>query len=281
MSTVTIQGAEHSYSLTDTPHSQAEFTIVFLHGWLLSRAYWNPLINQLQSDFQCLSYDLRGFGASGIGDRQDYSLDSYAKDLQEILDHLEISKVWLVGHSLGGAIALLSADLLGDQVLGVVCLNAGGGIYIKEEFEKFRTAGQILLKLRPQWLQNLPLIHAQFAKDSVLNPLDRHWGKQRAIDFVSAKYVAARGTLLDSTREEEVHRLPQVVAKLPQPVYFVAGESDRIMEPKYVRHLASFHPSFNSYGENLFELPKCGHLGMLEQTDLLYGLMISFLSNKS
>ena len=294
MSTVTIRGAEHSYSLTQSSpdetqpqtESQTEsqpnpsFTIAFIHGWLLSRAYWNPLINQLQPNFPCLSYDLRGFGASGIGDRAEYSLDSYALDLQEILDQLGIDKVWLVGHSLGGSFALLSANLMGDRVLGVVCLNAGGGIYIKEEFEKFRTAGQVLLKLRPQWLQNLPLIHAQFAKDSVLNPLDRSWGKQRAIDFVSAKYAAARGTLLDSTREEEVHKLPQIVAKLPQPIYFVAGENDRIMEPKYVRHLASFHPSFNGHGENVFELPKCGHLGMLEQTDLLHSLMMGMLSNK-
>ena len=287
MSTVTIRGAEHSYSLTQFPQDQTKpqtqtespFTIAFVHGWLLSRAYWNPLINQLQPHFPCLSYDLRGFGASEIGDRDEYSLDSYALDLQEILDQLGIDKVWLVGHSLGGSIALLSANLMGDRVLGVICLNAGGGIYIKEEFEKFRTAGQVLLKLRPQWLQNLPLIHAQFAKDSVLNPLDLPWGKQRVIDFVSAKYAAARGTLLDSTREEEVHKLPQLVAKLPQPIYFVAGENDRIMEPKYVRHLASFHPSFNGHGENVFVLPNCGHMGMLEQTDLLHSLMIGLLSN--
>jgi len=287
MSTVTIRGAEHSYSLTQfpqdptKPQTESPFTIAFLHGWLLSRAYWNPLINKLQTNFQCLSYDLRGFGASGISDRDEYSLDSYAQDLEEMLDRLGIGKVWLVGHSLGGSIALLSANLLGDRVLGVICLNAGGGIYVKEEFEKFRTAGQIILKLRPKWLQNLPLIHAQFAKDSVLNPLDQHWGKQRAIDFVSAKYAAARGTLLDSTREEEVHKLPQIVAKLPQPIYFVAGENDRIMEPKYVRHLASFHPSFNGHGENVFEFPSCGHLGMLEQTDLLHSLMMGLLSSSA
>ncbi|PZO45054.1 MAG: alpha/beta hydrolase [Pseudanabaena frigida] len=279
MSSVNIQGAKHSYSLTIPAQSetQAQFTVVFLHGWMLSQAYWQPLIEQLQPDFQCLSYDLRGFGCSEIGDRHEYSLASYAKDLEELLDRLEISQVWLVGHSLGGAIALWAAHLLSDRVLGVVCLNAGGGIYIKEEFEKFRTAGKIILKLRPQWLQNLPLVHSQFAKDSVYSPLDRQWGKQRAIDFVAAKYPAARGTLLDSTSEEEVHKLPQIVSKLGQPVYFVAGANDTIMEPKYVRHLASFHPSFNGYGENVFELPNCGHMGMLEQTGLLHNLLLNLL----
>lgn len=281
MSSIIIQGAKHSYNLTSPSQSSAKSscTIAFLHGWMLSQAYWQPLINQLQPDFQCLTYDLRGFGDSQIGDRDDYSLVSYARDLEELLDRLEINQVWLVGHSLGGAIALWAANLLSDRILGVVCLNAGGGIYIKEEFEKFRTAGKIILKLRPKWLQNLPLVHTQFAKDSVQNPLDPYWGKQRAIDFVSAKYAAARGTLLDSTSEEEVHKLPQIVSKLHQPVYFVAGANDTIMEPKYVRHLASFHPSFNGYGENVFELPNCGHMAMLEQTGLLHNVLLDLLAD--
>jgi pimeloyl-ACP methyl ester carboxylesterase len=279
MSSVIIQGAKHSYSITTPAQSKnSPLAIAFLHGWMLSQAYWQPLIKQLQPDFQCLSYDLRGFGRSEISDRNDYSLISYARDLEELLDRLEIDRVWLVGHSLGGAIALWAANLLSDRVLGVVCLNAGGGIYIKEEFEKFRTAGKIILKLRPQWLQNLPLVHAQFAKDSVHIPLDHNWGKQRAIDFVSAKYPSARGTLLGSTSEEEVHKLPQIVSKLQQPVYFVAGANDSIMEPKYVSHLASFHYSFNGYGENVFELPNCGHMAMLEQTNLLHSLLLDLLA---
>lgn len=183
-----------------------------------------------------------------------------------------------MGHSLGGAIALWAANLLSDRISGVVCLNAGGGIYIKEEFEKFRTAGKIILKLRPKWLQNLPLVHLQFAKDSVNFPLDQSWGKQRAIDFVSAKYEAARGTLLDSTSEQEVHKLPQIISKLRQPIYFVAGANDTIMEPKYVNHLASFHYSFNGYGENVFEFPNCGHMAMLEQTNLLHRLLLDLLA---
>jgi pimeloyl-ACP methyl ester carboxylesterase len=278
MSNVIIQGAKHSYSLTPPlSGAKSSFTITFLHGWMLSKAYWQPLINQFQPNFQCLAYDLRGFGKSQLGDRDEYSLVSYAKDLEELLDRLEINQVWLVGHSLGGAIALWAANLLSDRVLGVVCLNAGGGIYIKEEFEKFRTAGKIILKLRPKWIPNLPLVHAQFAKDSVYSPLEKFWGKQRAIDFVSANYAAARGTLLDSTSEKEVHKLPQIVSQLGQPVYFVAGANDKIMEPKYVRHLASFHPSFNGCGENVFELPNCGHMGMLEQTNILHSVLSGLL----
>jgi pimeloyl-ACP methyl ester carboxylesterase len=87
------------------------------------------------------------------------------------------------------------------------------------------------------------------------------------IDFVVADPEAALGTLLDSTTEEEINRLPELVSQLKQPVYFLAGAQDKVMEPKYVRHLASFHPLFQYSGDNVIEIPDCGHLAMLEQPD--------------
>ncbi|NJL52677.1 MAG: alpha/beta hydrolase, partial [Hydrococcus sp. SU_1_0] len=142
---------------------------------------------------------------------------------------------------------------------------AGGGIYLKEAFEQFRAAGQKFLQVRPRWLTQVPLIDLLFTRASVVRPLERHWARQRVIDFIVADPEAALGSLLESTTEEEVNRLPQLVAQLQQPVYFLAGAEDKVMEPKYVRHLASFHPSFQYCGENVIEIPNCGHLAMLEQ----------------
>jgi pimeloyl-ACP methyl ester carboxylesterase len=58
-----------------------------------------------------------------------------------------------------------------------------------------------------------------------------------------------------------------LVSQLAQPVYFVTGDRDRVMEPRYVRHLASFHRSFPEWGENVLELEACGHMAMLEQPE--------------
>ncbi|NJO79111.1 MAG: alpha/beta fold hydrolase [Cyanobacteria bacterium RM1_2_2] len=60
--TIEIQGFPHAYELsapTDSP-----IVLVFVHGWLLSHAYWQPVIEHLSSTYQCLTYDLRGFGRS-------------------------------------------------------------------------------------------------------------------------------------------------------------------------------------------------------------------------
>lgn len=289
MATIDIRGVPHAYELTPpTPSSSP--VLVFIHGWLLSRNYWQPLIDRLAPDYQCLSYDLRGFGDSQpqINERQrmrsrisrervdvdainpstaSYTLADYAEDLGFLLQHLGIERAWLIGHSLGGSIALWGASLVSDRVKGVICLNAGGGIYLKEEFERFRAFGQQLVARRPRWLCHIPLIDLLFTRAQVARPLERRWGRQRILDFVIAHPEAALRALLDSTTQAEVHRLPGVVSQLKQPVYFIAGAQDTVMEPKYVRHLASFHKLFQGYGENVIEIPGCGHLAMVEQPD--------------
>jgi pimeloyl-ACP methyl ester carboxylesterase len=324
MATINILGVPHTYELTAP--TRIPCVLVFIHGWLLSREYWQPLIERLSPKYQCLSYDLRGFGGSTLcpslkaqtrqnqmktrseattpvelgaafgpavseritslvstsgrlpkqqGSRMSATLSeqvitprytpaTYAQDLEILLEKLNISSAWLVGHSLGGTIALWSAAQLDCSVEGVICVNAGGGIYLKEEFERFRAIGQRILKFRPSWLTYLPLIDFLFSRVNVARPVDLRWGRQRIIDFVKADPEAALGALLDSTTESEVHLLPQVVARLKQPAYFIAGGRDSVMESKYVRHLASFHTLFRMDHNNVIEIPNCGHMAMIE-----------------
>ena len=301
MATIDILGAPHAYELTP-PTASSSPVLVFIHGWLLSRSYWQPLLERLAPDYQCLIYDLRGFGDSQPkADKiqktslplapelpnadaaelssSSYTLGAYAADLGILLQQLNIDRAWLIGHSLGGSIALWGALKLPERVLGAICLNAGGGIYLKEEFDRFRAAGQQLVKRRPRWLCNAPLVDLLFTRAQVARPIARQWGRQRVIDFVAANPEAALRALLDSTTEAEVHRLPQVVSQIEQPVYFIAGAKDTVMEPKYVRHLASFHKLFQGFGENVIEIPGCGHMAMVEQPDAVSSQICQILAN--
>jgi pimeloyl-ACP methyl ester carboxylesterase len=304
MPCIDVLGVQHVYEVTCPVESGV--TLVFVHGWLLSRRYWEPLIQSLASSYQCLAYDLRGFGESthlpataaanlitrdlvGVDTAAPwlpeqigrYTPAAYAYDLITLLTQLQLKQVWLIGHSLGGSIALWAAALAPQQITGVVCLNSGGGIYIKEAFDRFRTAGQQMLRFRPPWLTAVPLLDIAFSRLMVTQPLSQGWGKQRLLDFVRAQPEAAKRTLLDSTLPEEVHRLPQVVAQLQQPVYFLAGQQDPVMELKYVYHLASFHHNFSQGQSNrVIEIPQCGHMGMLEQTAVVSQHLRSILSEQ-
>ncbi|QFZ93126.2 alpha/beta fold hydrolase [Synechococcus elongatus] len=262
-----LRGSLHAYDQYDPTDGDPDLTLVFIHGWLLSRSYWQPLIAQLRSHWGCLSYDLRGFGESTANPDQGHSPVDYAEDLIDLLTALNLQRVWLVGHSLGGTIALWAARLCPERIAGVIGVNAGGGIYIEQEFERFRGFGQQLIRWRPQWLRQIPGAELPFCWDSVHRPLPRQWARRRLRDFLGADAAAATGSLLDSTTAEQVNCLPSLVARLTQPAYFLAGDRDTIMPPAYVQHLASFHPSFGLEGHNLRQLEDCGHLAMLEQTN--------------
>ena len=99
------------------------------------------------------------------------------------------------------------------------------------------------------------------------------------MDFIQADEQAALGALLESTTESEVHLLPQLVSRLQQPVYFIAGDKDKVMETKYVNHLASFHHLFASPESNVFQLNNCGHLGMIEATEEVAMIVKRVLDN--
>lgn len=99
--------------------------IVFIHGWPVNHKMWEYQFNQLpQHGYRCIGIDLRGFGQS---DQPwgDYNYDIFADDVSKILDALTLSEVTLVGHSMGGAIALhYMARHRGKQVAKVALIGA-------------------------------------------------------------------------------------------------------------------------------------------------------------
>jgi len=100
-------------------------TIVFIHGLLGSHRDWTHLLEDLSAHHRVLALDLFGHGASAkpVGD---YSLSAHAATVRDLLDHLGIETVTLVGHSLGGGIALQFAYLFPDRVEGLVLVSSGG-----------------------------------------------------------------------------------------------------------------------------------------------------------
>jgi 2-succinyl-6-hydroxy-2,4-cyclohexadiene-1-carboxylate synthase len=281
MATVNLFGVPHYYSLTADGEA---VPIVFIHGWLLSHKYWHPIVHGLASSHPCLTYDLRGFGESrhqlqnyqfGIPQRAEalqgstspYGLGAYARDLAELLNQLNLDSAWLVGHSLGGSIALWTAYCYPHLVKGVIGLNAGGGIYLEQEFRQFRQLGQQILKFRFPWLRYVPLLPLMFSRSMVSHPLPYRWGAERLNDLLNADSDAALGTLLETTTEDEVHLLPRVVTALQQPVYFLGGCNDSVMDLKFVSHLAGYHRASGAHGAAVVEIPDCGHMAMLEQPE--------------
>lgn len=118
--TVTLHG--HALSYLDSGEGPA---VLFIHGLLGSHRNWAHLVDALDTGHRVLAPDLIGHGASAKP-RGDYSLGAHAATLRDLLDRLGIDRVTLVGHSLGGGIAMQFCYLFPDRVERLVLVSSGG-----------------------------------------------------------------------------------------------------------------------------------------------------------
>lgn len=112
----------HPLSYADTGTGTA---VLFVHGLLGSHRHWTQLMHTLADGHRLIAPDLFGHGASAkpVGD---YSLGSHAATLRDLLDRLAVDRVTLVGHSLGGGIAMQFCYLFPDRVDRLVLVSSGG-----------------------------------------------------------------------------------------------------------------------------------------------------------
>lgn len=101
--------------------------LVFLHGIGATSATWAPCMSRLEDGYQVVAFDLLGHGSSPApDDRAEYTRDRALDDLDDVLATLAAPAV-LVGHSLGGYLALAHAATRPGVARGVVVLNTGPG----------------------------------------------------------------------------------------------------------------------------------------------------------
>ncbi len=118
--TVTLHGHAFSYSDSGTGP-----VLLFIHGILGSQKQWAHLVDVLDDDHRLVVPDLFGHGDSAkpVGD---YSLGAHAATLRDLLDSLGVEQVTLVGHSLGGGIAMVFSYLFPERVERLVLVASGG-----------------------------------------------------------------------------------------------------------------------------------------------------------
>lgn len=228
--------------------------LVALHGWLLAGRLWHPLADRLKPGWELWAPDLPGFGQASRPRGLQPNLVSYGRWVAEQARQRAGDRpLVLIGHSLGGSLALQAAPLLDGQLQGLVQIASGGGVYQPRPFRAVRRGGASFLRWRPRWLLALP------GSEAIASPL-------------RAELRAARGLLASSMRRSSVQQLPQLASQLTVPSLWVAGSHDQVMEPRYVRHLASYCPR-----HRVEVLEGCGHLPMRQQPRQLASVLSHWL----
>jgi pimeloyl-ACP methyl ester carboxylesterase len=96
--------------------------VILIHGWGTDRTLMQPLFVEMQGRHKVVSVDLRGFGASAAP-VQSYTIAGHADDLAFLIAQLGLQRPIVIGHSMGGMIALEFAARHGDQIAAAIILE--------------------------------------------------------------------------------------------------------------------------------------------------------------
>lgn len=105
--------------------------IVMIHGLGSSQNYWMSVISKL-SDYRCIALDSYG-AARSKSKGEELSLEGLGDDVLGLMDHLQIAKAVIAGHSMGGSMALTIAASHPDRVAGVVGVGPVSPAHVKPE----------------------------------------------------------------------------------------------------------------------------------------------------
>lgn len=94
--------------------------VVFIHGMTMSADEWKPQMEALSDEYTTIAYDVRGHGHTGGSDREPYTMELYAADLDALLTELGVENPVLCGLSMGGCIAQMYAARYPEKVAGLV-----------------------------------------------------------------------------------------------------------------------------------------------------------------
>ena len=92
--------------------------LVLIHGYPLDHTIWDKVIPLLKGKFDVIAPDLRGFGES-MSTTREYGMKEYAADIAGLLDNLNLQQASIVGHSMGGYVALAFAKAFPARVRGL------------------------------------------------------------------------------------------------------------------------------------------------------------------
>jgi pimeloyl-ACP methyl ester carboxylesterase/ketosteroid isomerase-like protein len=98
---------------------QGRPALVFVHCWTCDQHFWDASLDRFTRDYTVVTLDLAGHGASGR-DRKQWTIAAFADDVKAVVEKLGLERVVLVGHSMGGPVALEAARAMPQRVVALV-----------------------------------------------------------------------------------------------------------------------------------------------------------------
>ncbi|GJQ62672.1 MAG: alpha/beta hydrolase [Melioribacteraceae bacterium] len=237
--------------------------VIFVHGFPFDNSMWKDQVNALKENYFVITYDIRGFNKSDVGDGQ-YTMEMFADDLQMLIENMNLNNPVICGLSMGGYIALRHAEKYGGIKALILAdtksqsdpdaakINRANGIRrINEE-----GVGPFVSDFIPNTL-------------SAKNKLDNHIVDRLVIEAKSLSPKTLKGALLAMAARTDTSAY---LEKIDFPVMFVCGKEDNLTPPSLMKELA------DKVKNSIFEIiDDAGHLPPGESPEKFNSLLHNFL----
>ena len=100
-------------------YGKGEPALVLIHGWSCDSNYWREQVPVLKQKYTVVTVDLAGHGGTD-GNRSEWSIARFGQDVATAVGTVPNQRIVLVGHSMGGPVAIEAARLLKSRVIGII-----------------------------------------------------------------------------------------------------------------------------------------------------------------
>ena len=237
--------------------------LLFLHGFCESGEMWRHFADSLSTQYRVLCPDLPGFGNSPMT-HPITSLEEVALQLEEWLDALQIQNPIVMGHSLGGYVALALLERMGNRIKAIGLLHSTA---FEDDLEKKEMRNRTLTFLKKHGAAKfvtsfVPQLFPEYRRIELADELARaiEDGKRSSLEGLLAYTIAMR---------DRPDRLA-VLQQFAGPKLLLAGTVDGSVKIESSRAQQS---AFTHY----IELEGVGHLGMVEEKEKTLEVVQNFV----
>ncbi|MDA0365428.1 MAG: alpha/beta hydrolase [Chloroflexi bacterium] len=257
MSTLSVTGCDLYYGV----HGEGPETIVFAHGAGGNHLSWWQQVPHFRERYRCVTFDHRGFGQSV--DRSGEGIAAFRRDLEQLLDALEVADAVLVGQSMGGFTVLPFAVAHPERVRALLMADTFLGIWDEELLAAMAAAVQQAIVRADAGGQT-----AMLGPDYVRTNPNGTFLYQQVRALTSP--VPGGGAMSFGVDQGAV--LPEQLSALTMPVVFLAGEFDAIIPAALVERAHRHVP-----GSRFVSVADGGHSVYWELPEQFNGILDGLL----
>jgi pimeloyl-ACP methyl ester carboxylesterase len=232
------------------------YSLVFLHGYLESADIWDNFASRFADDYFVICFDLPGHGRSKVI-AEDSTLEQMGEAVIEVTDHLGIQGFDLVGHSMGGYVAMALADKHPDRLNSVVLFHSS--CYADSDEKRINRDQEIkLVRKGKKGLIIKAAIPRLFANENLeALAAQVETSKKIASETSDSGIISALNAM--KARPDRSH----ILGGLKIPVLLIGGRKDNLIPFETMEKMKTLSPQIS-----LVCLENSGHMGFVEEKSL-------------